>query len=56
MNTTTKEKPKSDSLKIEIRVSRRVNVINGEERVEEAFKKFDNVTLSDINDGIVMFF
>jgi len=52
MSTTTKEKPKSDAPENEIRVSGRTNVINGVERVEEAFKKFDNVTLSGINDGI----
>ena len=52
MSTTTKEKPKSDAPENEIRVSSRTNVINGVERVEEAFKKFDNVTLSGINDGI----
>ena len=52
MSTTTKEKPKSDAPENEIRVSGRTNVLNGVERVEEAFKKFENVTISGINDGI----
>ena len=50
--STTKEKPKSDAPENEIRVSGRTNVLNGVERVEEAFKKFENVTISGINDGI----
>ena len=48
----TKEKPKSDTPENEIRVSGRTNVLSGVERVEDAFKKFDNVTISGINDGI----
>ena len=48
----TKEKPKSDAPENEIRVSGRTNVLSGVERVEDAFKKFDNVTISGINDGI----
>lgn len=52
MSTTTKEKPKSDAPENEIRVSGRTNVLNGVERVEEAFKKFENVTISGINEGI----
>ena len=52
MSTTTKEKPKSDAPENEIRVSGRTNVLSGVERVEEAFKKFENVTISGINDGI----
>ena len=50
--STTKEKPKSDAPENEVRVSGRTNVLNGVERVEEAFKKFENVTISGINDGI----
>ena len=50
--STTKEKPKSDAPENEVRVSGKTNVLNGVERVEEAFKKFENVTISGINDGI----
>ena len=50
--TTTQERPKTSAPENEIRVSDRTNVLHGVERVEEAFKKFDNVTLSGINNGI----
>ena len=50
--TTTQERPKTSAPDNEIRVSDRTNVLHGVERVEEAFKKFDNVTLSGINNGI----
>ena len=52
--STEQEKPKTASNvpENEIRVSGRSNVLKTVERVEEAFKKFDNVTLSGINDGI----
>ena len=36
----------------EIRVSGQSNILKGVGRVEEAFKKFDNVTLTGINSGI----
>ena len=51
---STQERPKtaSNTPENEIRVSGRSNVLHTVERVEEAFKKFDNVTLSGINDGI----
>ena len=50
--TTTQERPKTSAPENEIRVSEKTNVLTGVERVEEAFKKFDNVTLSGINNGI----
>ena len=50
--STAQERPKTNAPENEIRVSSRTNVLNGVERVEEAFKKFDNVTLSGINGGI----
>ena len=49
---TTPETQKSTVPENEIRVSGQTNVIRGVERVEEAFKKFDNVILSGINTGI----
>ena len=49
---TTQETQKSNVPENEIRVSGQTNVIRGVERVEEAFKKFDNVILSGINTGI----
>ena len=49
---TTAPEKKSDAPENEIRISGRTNVLGGVERVEEAFKKFDNVVLSGINDGI----
>ena len=36
----------------EIRVTSRTSIIPAVNRVEEAFKKFDNVTLSGWNEGI----
>ena len=50
--STAQERPKTNAPEYEIRVSSRTNVLNGVERVEEAFIKFDNVTLSGINGGI----
>jgi len=50
--STPAEKPKSNTPENEIRVSGQTNVLKGVERVEEAFKKFENVTLSGINTGI----
>ena len=52
--STAQERPKttSNAPENEIRVSGRSNVLHSVERVEEAFKKFDNVTLSGINEGI----
>ena len=50
--STAAEKPKSNTPENEIRVSGQTNVLKGVERVEEAFKKFENVTLSGINTGI----
>ena len=49
---STAPEKKSDVPENEIRVSGRTNVLSGVERVEEAFKKFDYVILSGINDGI----
>jgi len=46
------ERPKTAAPENEIRVSGRTNVLAGVERVEEAFKKFDQVTISGINGGI----
>lgn len=46
------ETEKSNTPENEIRVSDKTNIINGVERVEEAFKKFDKVTLSGINNDI----
>ena len=50
--STAQERPKTTTPENEIRVGSKTNVIHGVERVEEAFKKFDNVTLSGINAGI----
>ena len=49
---STAPEKKTDAPENEIRVSGRTNVLGGVERVEEAFKKFDHVILSGINDGI----
>ena len=46
------ETVKSNLPENEIRVSGQTPVLRGVERVEEAFKKFDNVTLTGINTGI----
>ena len=50
--SSNQDRPKTTGPENEIRVSERTNVIRGVDRVEEAFKKFDNVTLSGINNGI----
>ena len=50
--STPSDKPNSNAPENEIRVSAQSNVLKGVERVEEAFKKFDNVVLSGINAGI----
>jgi len=50
--STAPERPKTSTPENEIRVGGRTNVIRFVDRVEEAFKKFDNVTLSGINAGI----
>ena len=51
MSTPT-EAPKSNVPENEIRISPQTQVLRGVTRVEEAFKKFDNVTLTGINTGI----
>ena len=48
----TQDKQTSNTPENEIRISNRTDVVHGVERVEEAFKKFDNVILSGINQGI----
>ena len=50
--STKPEAPKSNAPENEIRVSGKTQVLKGLERVEEAFKKFDNVILTGINSGI----
>ena len=51
MSTPT-EAPKSNVPENEIRISPQTQVLRGVTRVKEAFKKFDNVTLTGINTGI----
>ena len=50
--STAQDRPNTNAPENEIRVSNRTDVVRGVDRVEEAFKKFDNVTLSGINGGI----
>ena len=50
--STPSEVPKSNVPENEIRISGQTPVLKGVSRVEEAFKKFDNVTLTGINTGI----
>ena len=50
--STPSEANKSNVPENEIRVSFQTPVLRGVERVEDAFKKFDNVTLTGINSGI----
>ena len=50
--STPSEVPKSNVPENEIRISGQTPVLRGVSRVEEAFKKFDNVTLTGINSGI----
>ena len=51
-NMNTSEVQRTNIPENEIRVSGQTPVLRGVERVEEAFKKFDNVTLTGINTGI----
>ena len=50
--SSAQDRPNTNAPENEIRVSNRTDVVRGVDRVEEAFKKFDNVTLSGINGGI----
>ena len=50
--STQPEPPKSNVPENEIRVSYQTPVLRGVDRVVDAFKKFDNVTLTGINSGI----
>ena len=49
---TDKEKPQNTTPENEIRVSGKTPVLRAVERIETAFKNFDNVTISGINSGI----